>query len=145
MSKGDENMEEREGKFVPLSEYLVTYASEEERIEAGKPVEAVLLRYLQKHVDPDVTSAKKWLNRDDTPNYAIVGPDTVAGFARSFDDAVLMGQAIAAASSHYDTVCVFGRDGIVDGSSYERKGRVNATNSLENWAAGMFYEDWGVT
>lgn len=132
-----------EGTFVPLSEYAVAFATDEERQEAVEAVERVMLRYVRKHVDPHAKGVKEWFDRDLTPNYAIVGPDTVAGFARSFDDAVLMCQAIVAASSHYDTVCVFGRDGIVEECNYRRRGRVNATSSLDNWAAGVFYEDWG--
>ena len=132
-----------EGTFVPLSEYLVSFETDDERTAANEAVAGVLLRYVRKHVDPHAKSVREWFNRDLTPNYAIVGPDTVAGFARSFDDAVLMCQGIAAASSHYDMVCVFGRDGIVEECNYRRRGKVNATNSLDNWAAGVFDADWG--
>lgn len=132
-------MEFVEGKFIPISEYLLEFPKKKDFNEFEKRVTNAVLAYLQKRIDPDITNAKRYFRKDMTPNYAIVGDDKILALVGTYDDATLMMEAIVAASPYYQTVCLFSADGVSYGHCYYRDGITNQTNHLHWWAKGDYY------
>lgn len=127
------------GMFIDVSSYAMDFNTKKAFREYERKTADVIVNYVRKFFDEDISNAKRWFSRHNTPNYAIVGDDTVVGFARNFDDATLMCEAIVAASPYYREVRVFSYDGLFENECYERSGSHCYTNHLYHWAKGECY------
>ena len=133
------------GTFVPVGDYLMNFKTKKAFVEYEKRTDAVVVDYVREFFGEDASSAKQWLGRSDTPNYAIVGDDTVVGFARNYDDATLMCEGIVAATPYYSEVRLFSRNGLVECCCYDRRHIQHChSNHLYHWAKGEAYVESNV-